>query len=99
PLVIQDLVSLEDFRSETIPSSANVTYELDLKMDGDGTFQLDASILVENLSKDAWEHLVFYVIPNAFTEENKPDDVDGASKVEIQTVQINDKDTLYYLFG
>src|SRR5699024_10790380 len=99
PLVIQEPVSHGDFRSETIPPSANVTYELDLKLDEDGTFQLDASISVENLSEDAWEHLVFYVIPNAFTEENKPDDVDGASKVEIQTVQINDKKTLYSLDG
>lgn len=99
PITIQEPVSRDDFEMETIPSETNAMYDLDLQMDDDGMFHVDAHITVENQSEDVWEHLVFYMIPNAFTEENKPKDVEGAAEVNVETVQVEDEDVVYSLDG
>lgn len=95
--VIQDSVSLDDFEAETIPSNTDASYEMDVQMDEEGTFELDTHVTIENQSDDTWDHLVFYVIPNAFTEENKPEDIEGASEVDMEEVEVNDANVPYSL--
>src|SRR5699024_12808920 len=65
---LHEPVSIEDFELETIPSSTEVTYDLDVKMEKEGNFQLNASAMIDNTTDDACEELVVYVIKNDFTE-------------------------------
>lgn len=94
---LHEPVSIEDFEPETIPSNTEVTYDLDVKMEEEGNFQLNASSMIESTSDDAWEELVFYVIPNALTEENKPDEVGGANELDIESVQVDGENVPYSL--
>lgn len=95
--IIQDTVSPDDFETETIPSNEDVAYDIDLTMDEEGAFQLDTHVGIENQSDEAWKDLVFYVIPNAFTEDNKPEMIEEASDFEMESVQVNDTDIPYSL--
>ena len=99
PVAIQDPVAKGDFEMDTIPANTDAVYDMDIEMDDDGTFHLDTHITVQNLSDDVWEHVVFYVIPNAFTEENKPDDVEGFSEFEMTGIQVGEEDVPYLLDG
>lgn len=94
---LREPVSIDDFESETIPSNTEVTYDLDVEMEEEGNFQLDTRATIENTSDDAWKELVFYVIPNAFTEENKPDEVGGANELDMQSVQVDGENVPYSL--
>ena len=48
-------------------------YTIDLKLEPDGLFHIQSSVNIKNTSSDNWDELVFYFIPNMFTEKNSPE--------------------------
>lgn len=95
--------SISNFRPDPIQNENKATYKLDLTMDSDEKFTVTAEVKVENTSKDEWNEIVFYFIPNAFTEENKPESLKNAAEVSISSIELDgekadyllDHDTLY----
>lgn len=81
---------LKDFEPQTVPNESKAVYDLSLEMHPSGNFDLKAVIHVTNQSREDWDRLVFYMIPNALTEENKSDLVEGsAAEVQIKQIQVD----------
>lgn len=98
-----DNIDFASFRSDPIMNENKAIYNLDVKMDAAGNFTATADIIVKNNSKDTWNEIVFYFIPNAFIEKNKPDILENAGVVSIESLWLDkeevdyklDHDTLY----
>ncbi|MGJ7910342.1 ABC transporter permease subunit [Neobacillus sp. LXY-1] len=65
-------------------------YDLKLKMNKNGLFHSTANINVTNKSKNEWKDIVFYFIPNVFSES-------GASKLIIKEIKVNNQKAVYSL--
>lgn len=78
----------QQFIPEVLSPGNKSNYELNLKMDTQGKFYIHSKINIENISEDDWGELVFYFIPNMFTQENSPSIKDPAI-VEIESVKVN----------
>lgn len=96
-------VDIGDFKPNPIMNENKATYNLDLTMVSNGEFKATAEVRVENNSKDTWNEIVFYFIPNAFTLENKPEFIENAAEVSIDELKVDgekinfilEHDTLY----
>jgi hypothetical protein len=58
----------DPYSPKSIPSGNNSRYDINLKMDNAGEFEVETKIKIKNTSKDTWNELAFYFIPNIFTE-------------------------------
>lgn len=88
---------ISDFKPAALQNENKATYNLDLKMDSDEKFTVTAEVKVENKSKDVWNEIVFYFIPNAFTEENKPESLKDAAEVSISSIELDGEKAEYML--
>lgn len=91
------LESLASFKTNTKPNENKTQYHLKVKLDKEGQFNVTANIQVENLSADTWDDLIFDFVPNYFTEENKPANLQSHSEVHIQGIQVANKTAQYKL--
>ena len=57
------------FSPKGVSAGSNTTYNIDLKMNHSEVFEVEANIDIVNDSKDTWNELVFYLIPNIFSWE------------------------------
>lgn len=64
---------LSGFTPHPVKNGNKSVYTLDLRMDQEGEFTVKAEIDVVNLSGETWDQLVFYMIPNVFTQRTSPD--------------------------
>lgn len=95
-------MSKKPFVFKSIPSGSKSTYHLSLKMDEDEKFYAEVEIDVTNTSKETWNEMVLYFIPNMFTKENASTLKTPAS-VKIHSLLVDgkasnyslEKDTLY----
>jgi len=85
------------FEPRSVPNGSKATYDLALDMDTSGEFSMKAVIDVTNESQDNWDQLVFYMIPNVLTAENKPSLLKDAATVQISDVQLNGQQVPYNL--
>ncbi|WP_173915923.1 M1 family metallopeptidase [Halobacillus sp. Marseille-Q1614] len=85
-----------EFSPMELPAGSKSNYDLSLSLDENGEFKVKASIEITNLSKDAWESLVFYFIPNMFTQDNAPE-LDKPGSLNVQKVSVNGKEVNYFL--
>lgn len=82
------------FVPNNIPSGSNAAYDIHLNLNTDGRFQVDVKVNVENTSEDTWNELVFYFIPNIFTEKTQAEfsrSLATPATVDIQQVVIGGK--------
>lgn len=97
----EELGDLTNYTPNYVSNESKGTYEIDLNMDNNGLFNITTRIEVENLSKDTWEEIQFYFIPNVFTEENKDrlgdEMLEGYATVEIEEVKVNGNKADYEL--
>lgn len=70
---INEEISMENFTPKTKHPGNESEYEIDLKLHSDGSFYIQSTVNIKNTSPDMWDKLVFYFIPNMFTEENSPE--------------------------
>jgi len=98
---IKNTFNQEKYIPNYVPNKSKGTYELNLEMDLMGRFNVSAIIKVENLSENIWDKIVFYFIPNVFTEENKDklgkNNVKEYANVEIETIKVNGLEPNYTL--
>ncbi|QOR66200.1 hypothetical protein IM538_20930 [Cytobacillus suaedae] len=88
---------IESFQLDPIVNENKATYDLNLTLDDVDRFTVNAEIKVENHSPDTWNEMIFYLIPNAFIEENKPKHMEGVGELTVEGVEVDGKDTRYLL--
>lgn len=93
----EDYENLETFKQNPLTSESKASYHLQLKMDQSGLFNVTADIEVENLSQDSWNEVLFDFVPNAFTEENKPEYMEDSSELSVQSVLLDGVEIPYEL--
>ncbi|WP_053366921.1 ABC transporter permease subunit [Bacillus sp. FJAT-27245] len=80
-----------------VKNFSQADYGLNVKMNGTGKFSIQAKVNVKNISKKEWNELVFYFIPNSFTEGHPYETVKGHSTVHFTSVRIDGKKASYTL--
>ncbi|MFE8700474.1 M1 family metallopeptidase [Cytobacillus sp. FJAT-54145] len=91
------LETLDAFKVQTRENENEASYHLDLTLKEDDVFDVVATINVKNLSQDVWDDMIFHFIPNAFTEENKPEYLESKADVSIREILIDDNSVDYRL--
>ncbi|PID21561.1 hypothetical protein CSV61_07605 [Sporosarcina sp. P3] len=84
----------EDFSPQTLPSGNENRYDIDLKMDSDGKFQVESTVEIKNTSEDTWKELVFYFIPNIFTKESSEqlgNTLDTSATLQVHDILVEGK--------
>ncbi|MFS0669541.1 M1 family metallopeptidase [Peribacillus frigoritolerans] len=90
----------EEFSPKGLSPGSESEYDIKMEMDVEGNFKTHSTTSIKNISTDKWEQLIFYFIPNMFTETNsyleKPSTVKVVSiNLDGKTVKFNlEKDTL-----
>ncbi|AWE08387.1 peptidase [Lysinibacillus sp. 2017] len=93
---ISKQVDIEEFIPEGIEPGNFSEYDITLKMDDKGKFQLETNVLIKNLSTDDWNQLIFYFIPNMFAKSVSPD-LEHPSTVNFHNISIDGKKVNYTL--
>jgi len=78
------------FSSKGVPAGNDSNYEINLNMAPDGEFHVESTVVIKNTSKDEWEELVFYFIPNIFTENTARElsyPIESPAKVKFHKVE------------
>ncbi|MGE1103828.1 M1 family metallopeptidase [Peribacillus simplex] len=89
-----------EFSPKGLSPGSESEYDINMEMDVEGNFKIHSTTSIKNISTDKWEKLVFYFIPNMFTENNSYLEKPSTVKVESinldgKTVKFNlEKDTL-----
>ena len=89
-----------EFSPKGLSPGSESEYDINMEMDVEGNFKIHSTTSIKNISTDKWEQLVFYFIPNMFTENNSYLEKPSTVKVESinldgKTVKFNlEKDTL-----
>lgn len=78
------------FSPKGVPAGSNTTYNINLKMNSSEMFEVEADIGIINDSKDTWNELIFYLIPNIFTEK-------GTGTLNIREIKIGGEKAKYAL--
>lgn len=90
----------EEFSPKGLSPGSESEYDINMEMDVEGNFKIHSTTSIKNISTDKWEQLVFYFIPNMFTQTNSYLEKPSTVKVESinldgKTVKFNlEKDTL-----
>lgn len=84
------------YTPEVLSAGNDSEYVIDLEMNDQGSFKVDSTINIKNISSDKWSQVLFYFIPNMFTEENSPS-LDNPAVVNIETVKVNGANALFTL--
>lgn len=91
-----------DYTPNYVQNFSKGMYNIDLTMDAQGKFSVHTEITVENLSEDIWDKIIFYFIPNVFTEENKDrlgeQGIETSAEVNIAEVKIDGKKANYIVY-
>lgn len=85
---------MKDFKTQTLSSGNKAQYDIHLKMNSDGEFQLDTTVKTTNISEDPWKELVFYFIPNIFTKDTSEHSdifLEEPATVEINSITVEDR--------
>ncbi len=92
-----DVVSTEirNFTPEVLSPGNESEYVFKLALNDKGNFNVDSSITIKNTSADQWNEVLFYFIPNMFTEENST--LENPANVEIENVLVNGADASFTL--
>lgn len=57
------------FSPKGVPAGSDASYNINLKMNTSEMFEVKANIDIVNDSKDTWNELLFYLIPNIFSDK------------------------------
>ncbi|OIJ08806.1 hypothetical protein BKP35_17435 [Anaerobacillus arseniciselenatis] len=92
--------TISNFTPNTVPPGSESKYDIKFKMNEEGVFHLESKVTIKNTSNDSWDELVFYFIPNIFTESNSQElnnSVKVPSSIQLHKVIIEDKQASYNL--
>ena len=80
----------EVFLPKTIEAGSKAKYVIDLAMDEQGNFNIHSKSYIQNNSTDPWGELVFYFLPNIFTETHSPQ-LKKPAFTNIDSIQVNEE--------
>lgn len=92
--------NLKEFSPKTMPSGNENQYDIHLKMDEDGNFQIETTVEIKNTSEDAWQELIFYFTPNIFTKESLEQlgqSLDALATLKVHDILVENKSSKYAL--
>lgn len=84
------------FVPKNVPAGSQSDYTIQLSMKKNGTFHVNVTVEIKNTSADSWDKLLFYFIPNLFTEKNDPTAVHPAT-VHFYTLNVDGRAHSYRL--
>lgn len=90
----------KEFVPQTVPSGNENQYDIHLKMDEDGNFQVETTVDIKNTSEDTWQELIFYFIPNIFTRESSEqlgNSMDAPATLKIHDVLVGNDSSEFTL--
>ncbi|NBC71883.1 FtsX-like permease family protein [Paenibacillus sacheonensis] len=90
---------LTDYDPESVADGSEAAYHLQLRMSERGDFTAQAGIDVTNRSTEAWDKLVFYMIPNQFTEKEDEKTYRISARFSIQAVKVDGRNAAFTLEG
>lgn len=76
-------------KAKGVENFSQANYELMLTMNTKAEFSTKAKIEVKNKSEEIWDELVFYLIPNVFSQGHSLETVKGFSEININAVKVN----------
>lgn len=79
----------EGFSPKGLSPGSESEYDINMEMDVEGNFKIHSTTSIKNISTDEWEQLIFYFIPNMFTETNSS--LEKPSTVKVESVNLNGK--------
>ncbi|TJY42663.1 FtsX-like permease family protein [Cohnella pontilimi] len=82
-----------------VPTGNKSVYDLQLSLAENGKFSIDGTITVENNSSEVWEKIVFYMIPNIFTDNNNTKTYRDSASLLMHEVKLNGENVQYSLTG
>ncbi|MFJ7736628.1 M1 family metallopeptidase [Lysinibacillus sp. NPDC097287] len=88
----------EDFLPRAIEAGSKAKYAIDLEMDEQDNFNIHSKAYIQNDSTDPWGELVFYFMPNIFTETQSPQ-LKKSAFVEIDSIKVDEETAEYSLDG
>lgn len=91
---VKDIV--KEFVPQDIRSGSKSTYNLELEMNTEGLFNVEASITIQNQSDKEWSKLSLYFIPNIFTKEYSPQ-LEEPATVDMKQLSVNGKNSSFSL--
>ncbi|WKA56581.1 FtsX-like permease family protein [Planococcus shixiaomingii] len=98
PVVVEIPLSEAESASSISPG-ASATYKIDLALNEQDIFQISAEIEVKNESQDSWKDIGFYFIPNALTDENKPEFMEDGAETSISNITSDGQNVPFELDG
>ncbi|MDG0029972.1 M1 family metallopeptidase [Priestia sp. Y58] len=76
------------YSPQGVPPGSDSKYDMKLNMDNTGKFHLDSTVTIKNISKDSWGELVFYFIPNMFTNKESSH-LDNPSAIKFYSITVD----------
>jgi len=83
-----------NFSPQSVTAGSDSQYDIDLTMTNKGKFKINATVTINNASQDQWNDIVFYFIPNIFTEKTLlelQNSLDVPSIVNIHNIALDGK--------
>lgn len=90
---------IKSYQPIGMESGSYADYNIDIELNDERTFLVHAQIKVKNHSEYSWSNLVFYFIPNIFTEKSKIIPIKEYATVKIIYIKNADTHAEYSLEG
>ncbi|WP_394530915.1 M1 family metallopeptidase [Priestia aryabhattai] len=84
------------FSPRSVPAGTDSKYDMVLTMNEGGTFNLESTVTIKNISKDSWRTIVFYFIPNMFTKSISSR-LDQPAAIHFNKVTVNGESSSFEL--
>ncbi|WP_148359574.1 M1 family metallopeptidase [Peribacillus simplex] len=85
----------EEFSPKGLSPGSESEYDINMEMDVEGNFKIHSTTSIKNISTDKWEQLMFYFIPNMFTETNSY--LEKPSTVKVESINLDGKTVKFNL--
>ncbi|MDM5292994.1 M1 family metallopeptidase [Peribacillus simplex] len=85
----------EEFSPKGLSPGSESEYDINMEMGVEGNFKIHSTTSIKNISTDKWEQLMFYFIPNMFTETNSY--LEKPSTVKVESINLNGKTVKFNL--
>ena len=84
------------FIPKSVPAGSKSKYDMALTMNEEGTFHLESTVTIKNISEDSWRNIIFYFIPNMFTKSISSQ-LDQPSTIHFNKVSVNGESSSFEL--
>ncbi|SDX80226.1 FtsX-like permease family protein [Paenibacillus sp. CF384] len=90
---------LEGYTPKFVENGSRASYDLQLRMNDQAKFSVEAAIEVNNQSGEEWDELVFYMIPHVFSDKSDSQLYRASARFEIGGITVNGESTSFTLEG